>query len=250
MLVVFAIQPFFSTLFGGLAAMRLRHRLHPFMALAAGILVATALGNLLPESGALMGSDSPALRAGVAAVAGFLFFSSIEAGVHRRAWEHEHRADGLADDTHGRSSGALGVMAPTWLIVHSTLDGVAIGLGFQAGGSVGLLVGLAVLAHDFADGMNVVTLTSVGGGGRRTAQLLLALDALAPPAGALASNLVAPPAGVLGPLLGVFGGVFLAIGAGHLLPEAQHQRPADAPGLMVLVALGAVVVFAIRVVLG
>ena len=38
MLIAFAVLPFFSTLLGGAAAIRLRHRLHPFMAFAAGIL--------------------------------------------------------------------------------------------------------------------------------------------------------------------------------------------------------------------
>ena len=49
-LIAFAILPFFSTLLGGTAAIRLRHRLHPFMAFAAGVLVATALADLLPEA--------------------------------------------------------------------------------------------------------------------------------------------------------------------------------------------------------
>ena len=44
-----AILPFFSTLAGGYAALRLRHRIHAIMALAAGVVVATA-GHLLPES--------------------------------------------------------------------------------------------------------------------------------------------------------------------------------------------------------
>jgi len=51
-LIAFAILPVFSTLLGGTAAIRLRHRLHPFMAFAAGVLVATAVADLLPEGAA------------------------------------------------------------------------------------------------------------------------------------------------------------------------------------------------------
>ena len=166
MLIAFAILPFFSTLLGGTAAIRLRHRLHPFMAFAAGVLVATALADLLPEATDLIGKDASPILPGAAAVVGFLLFSGLEAFIHRETWEHEHEriASTLAPtDVHEHPSEAKGVsplsvVGPISLIAHSTLDGLAIGLAFRAGGQVGLLVGLAVLAHDFADGMNVVTL--------------------------------------------------------------------------------------------
>jgi zinc transporter ZupT len=83
MLIAFAILPFFSTLLGGTAAMRLRHRLHPFMAFAAGILVATALADLLPEATDLIGATTNPIVPGAAAVLGFLLFSALEAFIHR-----------------------------------------------------------------------------------------------------------------------------------------------------------------------
>ena len=42
------------------------------------------------------------------------------------------------------------------LIGHSLADGVAIGLAFQAGNHVGVAVAVAVIAHDFSDGLNTV----------------------------------------------------------------------------------------------
>ena len=263
-MVLIGILPFGSTLLGGIAALRLRHALHPFMALAAGILVATALGDLLPEAIALLGTDRLVATGGLA-VLGFLLFSSVEAFLHREAWEHE-RADAEAAIGHGADADAdgrgtvadarsgghshLGLVAPAGLIVHSTLDGFAIGLGFARDPSIGLIVLLAVLAHDFADGMNVVTLAFVGGRRDRGAIVLLVLAALAPIAGIALSSLLVPTDIVLGSLLAVFAGVFIAIGAGHLLPEAQHERPGQAPSLLLLVAAGAVLVFAVRGVLG
>ena len=77
MVVAFAILPFFTTLLGGTAAMRLRHRLHPFMAFAAGVLVATALADLLPEANDLVGAEGGALLPGPGAVIGFLAFSAL-----------------------------------------------------------------------------------------------------------------------------------------------------------------------------
>src|SRR5436189_1870314 len=90
LVAAFAILPFFSTVLGGLAAIRLRHRLHPIMAFAAGVLVATALADLLPEAAELIGGQGGPVMLGGAAVVGFLLFSALEALVHRQSWEHRH----------------------------------------------------------------------------------------------------------------------------------------------------------------
>ena len=244
-----ALLPFVSTLAGGVAAFRLRHRLHPFMALAAGVLVATAFADLLPEAQALVESDS-ALTVGLAALAGFLAFSLIDAYVHQSSFEHEHATEGGSttpgQEGWSKPASAVALLPSASLILHSTLDGLAIGLGFQAGTDIGLIVLLAVLAHDFADGMNVVTLALDAARGAKVAAGLLVLDALAPVVGAGLSVLVAIPPAVLGLLLAGFAGVFLAIGAGHLLPEAQHREPGRAPALVGLSAVGAMIVLAIR----
>ena len=264
-----AILPFFSTLLGGVAALRLRHRIHVFMALAAGVVLATAVADLLPEAFALVG-EGGALSVGVAAMIGFVGFSLVEAFLHQSSFEHagarghEHpRGFGHApghdhphDEEHDHSLAAviaeappsriLGVLPPLSLIIHSTLDGLAIGLGFQAGGEIGLLVLIAVLAHDFADGMNVVTLALDAARGERLAVFLLVLDALAPLAGAALSVVVTVTPANLGLLLATFAGVFIAIGAGHLLPESQHHDPRRGPVMVLLAGLGAGIVLLIR----
>lgn len=244
-----ALLPFVTTLVGGIAALHLRHRLHPFMAIASGVLVGTAIIDLLPEAHELVGSDS-ALAVGVAALAGFLAFSLIEAFIHQTSFEHVHGEEGgteaAAHDRRGDPTAVVSVLPPLSLILHSTMDGLAIGLGFQASNEVGLIVLLAVLAHDFADGMNVVTLALDAARGAKLALVLLVLDALAPLVGAGLSLIVSIPPTVLGLLLAWFAGVFLAVGAGHLLPEAQHREPRRGPALVALSALGAVIVLAVR----
>src|SRR5215210_7716840 len=82
-----AILPFFSTLAGGYAALRLRHRLHALMALAGGVVVATAIADLLPEALELVGEGAP-LKVGIAAVTGFIAFSFLEAFLHQSSFEH------------------------------------------------------------------------------------------------------------------------------------------------------------------
>jgi len=43
------------------------------------------------------------------------------------------------------------------------MDGFAIGAGFQIGSATGVIVALAVVTHDFADGFNTVSITSLYG---------------------------------------------------------------------------------------
>lgn len=254
MIALIAVLPFLSTLLGGMAALRLRHRLHPAMAAAAGILVATALVDLLPESIELIGGDRAALLAGVAGICGFLIYSAVEALIHQQSYEHGHPPAEDPDQPHEHApattaaGSALGWIAPAGLIVHSLLDGLAIGLGFEASTEVGIVVTLAVIVHDFADGLNIVTIALAGGRGRASAIALLGLDAAASIVGILASSFVALAPEHLGLLLGGFGGAFIAIGAGHLLPEAQHGRPAGAPTLAIIAAIGALAVVAIRLI--
>ncbi len=252
MILTLGILPFFSTFLGGWAVFRLQQRLHAIMAFAAGVLVATALVDLIPESIGLIGSADPAYLTGVAAIVGFLIYAAVEAFIHSVSYEHVHDPNIDHDVPHDHSpaisatASTLGWVGPAGLIVHSTLDGAAIGLGFAANNEVGLLVLLAVLVHDFADGLNVVTLAFAGGRGRRSAVVLLALDALAPVVGIALSQVITLPPAQLGVLLGVFAGAFLAIGASHLLPEAQHRQSGSVSPLVVLVVLGAVLVVVVR----
>jgi ZIP family zinc transporter len=259
MIPLAALLPFVSTLAGGIAALRFHHRLHPFMAFAAGVLVATAIADLLPEANELVGDRG--LEVPVAFLVGYLVFALIESFIHQQSLEHgtiphDH---GPGRPSHGHRLRPRGgttaagpthtlpeTLAPVSLIVHSTLDGFAIGVAFQANGGLGLIVLLAVLAHDFADGMNVVTLALDAAKGRRLAIGFLVLDALAPVVGAGLSLLVEIPDLLLGWLLAGFAGVFIAIGATHLLPESQHGHPSQGPALIGLTALGAVLVLVVR----
>jgi hypothetical protein len=99
----------------------------------------------------------------LAAVLGFLTLHIVERSVaiHRG---HEGEQGEYAGHLHAPG---LGIFAASALVVHSLLDGVAIGAGFQAGSTVGAVVAIAVLSHDFADGFNTYTITSLYGNDRR-----------------------------------------------------------------------------------
>lgn len=254
MIWLVGILPFLSTLLGGFAAFRLQHRLHFAMAAAAGILVATALVDLLPEGIELIGGEEGAVLAGAAAVVGYLIYAAVEAFIHQGSYEHEHPRGTDPEEPHDHAAPAaarsrLGLLAPGGLIAHSLLDGFAIGLGFEASVETGILVTLAVLVHDFADGLNIVTLALSVGRGRLVAIGLLVADAAATIIGIALSRVIPLEPAQLGLLLAAFAGAFVAIGAGHLLPEAEHRRLNPSP-LVLLAVAGAAVVVGVRMLIG
>src|SRR5207302_4376323 len=65
---------------------------------------------------------------------------------------HPEDEEHAAEAHHRR--GSLGAAS---LSLHSFLDGVGIGLAFKVSTTVGAVVAAAVLAHDFSDGINTVS---------------------------------------------------------------------------------------------
>src|SRR6266496_3207409 len=104
------------------------------------------------------------------------------------------------------------------------LVGVGIGLGFQVSAAVGLVVAIAVIAHDFSDGLNTVTLMLVNKNTSRRSFLLLLADAAAPVAGAISTMFFRIPSIGLPYYLGFFAGFLLYIGASDILPQAHSNR--------------------------
>jgi zinc transporter ZupT len=96
--------------------------------------------------------------------------------------------------------------------------------------------------------MNVATVALEAARGVRVAIAFVLLDAVAAPIGGLLSTLITIDEPTLGILLAMFGGVFLAVGAGHLLPESQHRDPGRAPQMVALAGIGAAIVLAVRAV--
>ena len=197
-----------ATMLGGLAALRLHQRLYLVLGFSAGAVIAVAFFDLLPEA---LNLDAELPRNTVsAAAAGFFLYLLFD-----RLMALQSR-----DGTRRRGQVSAGSFS-----AHSLLDGFAIGIAFQAGHAVGLVVAAAVLVHDFSDGLNTVNVVVKNGGNRRSALNWLTIDALAPPIGAGLSLAVAPPHAILALLLAGFSGIFLYIGASDLLPESQRAFP-------------------------
>jgi len=202
----------FSTLAGGAVALRMARELTTAIALTGGIVVAVALFEVLPE--AIQAVDDPHL-VGTLVGAGFVFFFLAE-----RALVLHHRDD----DAHIHAHAKVGALGAAGLSVHSFIDGLGIGLAFGLSTEAGLLVFVAVVAHDFADGLNTVGFVLRQSGDRSRAIRWLAIDATAPLAGAIVGTMLSISEQGLGALLAVYAGFFLFMGATDLLPHA-HEHP-------------------------
>jgi len=211
-----------ATLLGGLLALKQQDRLHLILGFSAGAVIGVAFFDLLPEALELGGRryGTPAVTAIVGA--GFLLYMLLS----RTLLLHTHGNGEIAPRT-----------PPTWLgagslVAHSVLDGVGLGFAFQASAAVGIVVALAVVAHDFSDGINTVGMVLRHAENRREAFLWLVLDAAAPIAGVLATTFLSLKEDHLGVLLALFCGFFLFIGASDLIPESHHRHPKVVTSLM------------------
>jgi ZIP family zinc transporter len=197
---------------GGATALRLSRDLTTAIALTGGVVLAVALFHVLPE--AIETVDDPQ-RVGLLVGCGFVAFFLAE-----RLLVLHHRDD--ADEARAHAHvGALGAGA---LAIHTFIDGLGIGLAFSLDTTTGVLVFAAVLAHDFADGLNAVAFVLHQGGTRQRAIRWLSLVAVAPLAGAAVGASIEVSERALGELLALYVGFFLFMGGTDLLPHA-HEHP-------------------------
>ncbi|HEX8947005.1 MAG TPA: ZIP family metal transporter [Candidatus Paceibacterota bacterium] len=223
MLYLIALATFAATFLGGSFALKLKDQLHLILGFSAGAVVAIAFFDLLPESLRLAGSSYSSEAVLSVTALGFLLYLFLDRvfllhGGHR----HEDCDD---HDHHTLESSERGVAGASSLSLHSFLDGIGIGLGFQVAPAVGLVVAAAVLAHDFSDGINTVNFILKNGGSRKSARRWLFTDAVTPVLGILVTRFFVVDEKTLGLLLALFAGFFLYLGASDLIPESYHAHP-------------------------
>ena len=224
-----------STFLGGLLALRYRDRLHLFMGFAAGMLVGIVVFELLPETyGRIRTLHLDGAVPMLFIMGGFLGFHVVE----KLALIHGAHEEDYAQHGHPR----VGLLSAAALSVHSFLDGVAIGVGFQAGNALGYTLAVTVIAHDFLDGLNTVTLVLANRNSPRRALALLVVDAVAPVLGALSTRYWTLSELGLTCALGLIAGLLLYIGASDILPEAHRRRSSVT---IVMTILGAACAFAV-----
>ena len=218
--------------------MRLKDKLHLVLGFSAGAVVAVALFDLLPEA-LEMGSSHSASTLLSWLMLSFMVYLVLDRvkllhrdapnGVHPHPngiHPHKDASDGV--HAHREQQAMLGAGS---FSAHSFLDGVAIGVAFQASAAVGGIVTMAVLTHDFSDGINTVNVVLKNGGTRRLAMRWL---------GVASTLFFTVPRDAMGVALAIFAGFFLYIGASDLIPESHHAHPKFFTTFMTLLGAGVI----------
>jgi zinc and cadmium transporter len=180
---------------------------------AAGVLLATATLELLPE--AIEHSEgSWAYYAVLLGIVGFFFLERFF-----RAF-HTHRKDQPL-----KATGSLVIVGDG---VHNFIDGAAIALGFMVSPAVGITATVAIAAHELPQEIADYILLVRSGYTRKKALLLNVASGFTAVVGVLVvfamGNIIEP---IEGPLLGITVGFFLYIASADIIPELNHIHKAD-----------------------
>ena len=208
------LLPVFSTLLGGLLAVRLRRYLSLVSAIGAGLLLGAALLDLLPEAvvlGRPVGLGAGSL--GLVAVGAFGVFYGMEWGLQ-----------GLARLWQGGGRKLLGRVGAGLMIFHSLRDGMAIGAAYLLSHHAGYAVALGIAAHDVADGLNTVLLATAGEKPGGVDWGFLVADAAAPVVGVVVTTWWVVSARGSAVLLAVAAGFFVQLAVAELGPRVWGRR--------------------------
>lgn len=231
--VALLVIPVFSTLLGGVLALRLRSSLAVLIALSTGLLLGAALLDLMPEAVNLeRAAGGHGTTVFALALVSFLAFMLVQNLVD--TWS-EHLNLRNSPRTWGRIGGGM-------LIAHSFRDGMAIGVSYAASHPAGYIVAAGIAAHDIGDGVNTVLLSTRGERPEPFDYLLLAADCLAPLAGGLATAWIPLSTSGSAALLAITAGFFLHMIADELLPQLRVTTTPRIP-LALALAGGALLIF-------
>ncbi len=208
---------------------------------AAGALLAAAFIDLLPEAV----ENGDARVALLFSLVGILGFFLLERFMH---WFHHHRE-------HEESNGAeAGETIPLIIVgdtVHNFIDGIVIAAGFLVSVETGIVVTLAVAAHEIPQEIGDFGLLLGKGMSRRNVILVNLLSALATiVAAVIFFQLGQSTISNLDVLLGLVAGFFIYIATSDIIPTLHKNKDRRQAGVQTfMLILGVIVVGAATVAL-
>jgi zinc and cadmium transporter len=215
------------------------NRLSLLIGFSAGLMLATALHDLLPEA-LEAGGERAMWGAGV----GFLALYLAERMTHFHACRHRncdidetgehhnehephaaaHHASTPAALPLGHTHGHADTMALVGMGIHNFADGLTTAAAFSVSSAVGLVVILAIVLHQMAAGVSLGAIMLRAGRSHKRVLASTTFIASFILLGAIFYHFVVPVgARTQGIILGLAGGSFLYVAACDLLPEAHAE---------------------------
>ncbi len=195
---------------------------HHLVSLSAGVLLGTALLDVLPE--AFESTASPqSLFATL--LLGLLFFFLLEkAELYRHSHHHEgdehHHHHGFDHEQAGRGGWTV-ILGDS---IHNFCDGIIIAAAFLADTRLGVVTSLAIIAHEIPQEVGDYIVLLNAGFSRGRALFYNALSGLAAVLGGVIGYFVVGPWESLFPyLLVVASSSFIYVAVADLIPQLQHR---------------------------
>ncbi len=219
------LQILAASLLGGILSMLVaamltfglpRHWLTGMVSFSAGVLLATALLDLLPEA---LGSGLAANSMFSYLLVGLLGFFLLE---RTALWRHQHE-DHSNDDY--RSVGTAAPMIIVGDAVHNLTDGAVLAAAFLADTRVGWITALAIIAHEIPHEAGAFALLLAAGWSKAKALLWNAISGLTSAVGGVIGYYSLEGARVwVPPILTIAAASFIYIAVSDLMPWLLRQR--------------------------
>ena len=192
------------------------------VSLSAGVLLGTALLNVLPEA---FGSKTDPQALFATLLVGLLFFWLLEKA---ELYRHVHHHEGDGHDHHhqfdAQQAGRGGLSVLVGDGIHNFCDGLITAAAFLTDPTLGWVTAAAVVAHEIPQEAGDFIVLLNAGFSRRKALFYNALSGLAAVVGGVAGYfLVGPWAELLPYLLVVAASSFIYIAVADLLPQLQQR---------------------------
>ncbi len=177
-----------------------------FICFAAGVLITAPLVHILPH--AMVENQ----YAGISSLVGFMFMFFSNMLIKYKTKEKEL---------------AFGITAIEGIGIHSFIDGVIYSVTFSVSVYTGVIAGIGLATHEFAEGVIAFSVLLKGGlSAKKAAFIAFLVAGLTTPVGAF---IVYPfiktlNESTLSLALGFVGGVLIYVSASHLLPEAREHE--------------------------
>jgi zinc and cadmium transporter len=204
----------------------LGHIVKSLVSLSVGVLLGTALLNILPEA---FESEAGAQALFATLLGGLLFFFLLEkAELYRHGHHHEgddpHHHHHHGFDAEQAGSGGWSVLVGD--SIHNFCDGVIIAAAFLTDTRLGVVTALAIIAHEIPQEVGDYIVLLNAGLSRARALVYNALSGLAAVAGGVVGYFVVGPWEALFPyLLVIAASSFIYVAVADLLPQLQRRLP-------------------------
>jgi len=195
---------------------------HHLVSLSAGVLLATALLDLLPEA---FSAKAPPQALFATLLGGLLFFFLLEKA---ELYRHTHHHEGDEHDHHHgfdrQQAGRGGWSVILGDSIHNFCDGVIIAAAYLADTRLGVVTSIAIIAHEIPQEVGDYIVLLNAGFSRTSALLCNALSGLAAVVGGVLGYFVVGAWQPYFPyLLVVAASSFVYVAVADLIPQLQHR---------------------------